>query len=128
MSDLRTGFVRPAADAAVDKRKLILRLKEAREYIGASQDRVAKYLDVPRSAISEIESGKRNISAIELQKLAGLYQKPVSWFTDDVIEGVPADVEFLARTASELSNNDRSELQKFAEFLKAKAEAADGAQ
>ena len=127
MSEPRTLFVRPETDPIVVKEKLVARLKEAREYIGASQDRVAKHLDVPRSAISEIESGKRNISAIELQKLSKLYQKPVSWFTEDVVEGVPADVEFLARTASELSNNDRSELQKFAEFLKAKALASDGA-
>lgn len=124
MTEPAAGFSRAGAED--NKSKLIARLREAREYVGVSQDRVAAYLGVPRSAISEIESGKRNISAIELQKLAKLYQRPVSWFTDDIVEGVPADVEFLARMASELSDNDRSELQKFAEFLKSKSRASDG--
>lgn len=124
MTGPAAGFSRGHADE--NKGKLIARLKEAREYVGVSQDKVAAYLDIPRSAISAIESGKRNIGAIELKKLATLYQRPVSWFTDDIVEGVPEDVEFLARTASELSDNDRSELQKFAEFLKSKSQAADG--
>lgn len=127
MTQPRARFAGPAADMEDNKEKLISRLKEAREYVGASQDQVGKVLNVPRSAVSEMENGKRNISAIELQKLAKLFQRPVSWFTDDVIEGAPADVEFLARTAAQLSNNDRSELQKFAEFLKSKSRVADGA-
>lgn len=124
MTEQAAGFSRAGAEN--NKSKLIARLREAREYVGVSQDRVAAYLGVPRSAISEIESGKRNISAIELQKLAKLYQRHVSWFTDDIVVGVPADVEFLARMASELSDNDRSELQKFAEFLKSKSQASNG--
>ncbi len=111
-----------------EKRKLIERLKAARTYLGVSQDKVAAYLGVGRSAISEIESGKRNVTAVELQRLAKLYQKSVSWFTDDVVEGVPPDVEYLARTASDLSENDRTELRRFAEFLKAKSEADHGEQ
>lgn len=104
-----------------ERLNLLARLREAREYLGVNQDKVAIYLGVPRSAVSEFESGKRSISAAELQQLARLYQRPVSWFTDNIVEGAPADVEFLARTASKLSDNDRLELQKFAEFLKSKA-------
>ncbi|MEP0068530.1 helix-turn-helix transcriptional regulator [Pyruvatibacter sp.] len=124
MASNRSGFA-PFSGSG-DKAKLISRLKEAREYIGASQDRVAAYLDINRSAVSEIESGKRNLTAVELKKLASLYQKSVSWFTDDLVEDVPPDVEFLARTASGLSDNDRSELQRFAEFLKSKSQVSDG--
>lgn len=127
MTQPRIPLARLGADIENNKVKLIARLKEAREYVGASQYQVGKVLNVPRSAVSEMENGKRNISAIELQKLARLFQRPVSWFTDDVIEGAPADIEFLARTAAELSNNDRSELQKFAEFLKSKSQVADDA-
>ena len=123
MSEPKIGFAGPEND----KEKLQQRLKEAREYLGISQAKVAEYLQIPRSGVSEIESGKRAISALELQRLAKLYQKPTSWFTEDVVEGVPADVEFLARTATELSQTDRSELQKFAEFLKAKSKVSDGA-
>lgn len=115
------------AGGAPDDKKLVARLKEAREYMGISQEKVATYLGVPRSAVSEIESGKRSVSALELQRLAKLYQKSVGWFTDDVIQGAPPEIEYLARTAAELSQNDRGELQKFAEFLKAKSEAKNDA-
>lgn len=123
MSERKTAFARPETER--EKEKLIARLKEAREYIGASQDHVAKFLGVNRSAVSEIETGKRSISAMELKKLANLYQRPVSWFTDDVVEGMPADIEYLARTASELSDNDRGELQRFADFLKSRTSVTD---
>ena len=122
MSDAKMGFAGPENE----KERLQRRLKEAREYLGMSQAKVAKFLQIQRSAVSEIESGKRAISALELRQLARLYQKPTSWFTDEVVEGVPADVEFLARTATELSQTDRGELQKFAEFLKAKSKVGDG--
>lgn len=123
MSEKRMGF----AGSDVDNTLFLQRLKEAREYLGASQAKVAEFLGVPRSAISEIEGGKRAISALELKKLAKLYQKPVAWFTDEIVEGVPADVEFLARTASQLSDSDRGELQRFADFLKAKSQANNDA-
>ncbi len=116
------GFAGPENE----KERLQRKLKEAREYLGMSQAKVAEFLQIQRSAVSEIESGKRAISALELRQLARLYQKPTSWFTDEVVEGVPADVEFLARTATELSQTDRGELQKFAEFLKAKSKVGDG--
>ncbi len=109
-----------------DQDKLVARLKEAREYVGLSQGKVADFLDVSRSAVSEMESGKRNVTAMELKKLSKIYQRPVAWFTDDLVEDVPADVEFLARTASDLSENDRTELQRFAEFLKTKSSIDDG--
>lgn len=123
MSNKQIGL----AGGVPDDKKLVARLKEAREYMGISQEKVATYLGVPRSAVSEIESGKRSVSALELQRLAKLYQKSIGWFTDDVIEGAPPEIEYLARTAAELSQNDRGELQKFAEFLKAKSEAKNDA-
>lgn len=123
MSDKQIGL----AGGAPDDKKLVARLKEAREYMGISQEKVAAYLGVHRSAVSEIEGGKRSVSALELQRLAKLYQKSVGWFTDDVIEGAAPEIEYLARTAAELSQNDRGELQKFAEFLKAKSEAKNDA-
>ena len=48
---------------------LSTRLKEAREYRGFSQEDIARYLGVPRSAISLIENGSRRVSATELSRL-----------------------------------------------------------
>lgn len=121
MTRQRVGLAGPTSD----DQGLSERLKEVREYLGLKQEEVSRHLNVPRSAISEIENGKRAISALELKKLARLYQRPVSWFTGEADEQVPADVAFLARTASELSNNDRQELQRFADFLRSKAKVSD---
>ena len=110
------GFARPEDEGQI----LGSKLKEAREYIGLRQEQVAQHLGIPRTGVSEFETGKRNVSALELKKLAHLYQRSVQYFTGDE-PAVPADVAFLARTASALSNADRQELQRFAEFLQAKA-------
>lgn len=108
-----------------DRRDLGLRLREAREYLGLSQDEVAKYLAIPRTALSHIESGQRRIDALELKKIAILYKKPVSFFTGEteIASGLPEDVAHLARAASGLSESDRQELSKFADYLKARAES-----
>jgi transcriptional regulator with XRE-family HTH domain len=116
MSTQPLGFAGPADEGQV----LGARLKEAREYIGLKQEQVATHLGIPRTGVSDIEKGKRSVSAIELKKLAHLYQRTVQFFTGDD-PAVPADVAFLARTASALSDGDRQELQRFAEFLHAKS-------
>lgn len=116
MSTQPLGFAGPADEGQV----LGARLKEAREYIGLKQEQVATHLGIPRTGVSDIEKGKRSVSAIELKKLAHLYQRSVQFFTGDD-PAVPADVAFLARMASALSDGDRQELQRFAEFLQAKS-------
>jgi transcriptional regulator with XRE-family HTH domain len=116
MSAHRMGFAGPDDESQV----LGAKLREAREYIGLKQDQVASHLGIPRTAVSEIEKGKRSVRALELKKLAHLYQRSVQYFTGDE-PAVAADVAFLARTASSLSNTDRKELQRFAEFLQSKS-------
>lgn len=105
-----------------DKITLGERLREAREYTGFSQEEVARFLGIARSALSNIESGRRRVDVLELKKLAQLYQYPVTHFTGDD-EGQPnftQDVTHLARRASDLSPNDREELARFADFLHAR--------
>ncbi len=101
------------------------KLRQAREYLGLKQEEVAKHLGVPRSALSNIEAGQRRVEALELQKLARLYQRPTSWFTGEepVQSELPRDVAHLARAAASLSESDREELGRFADFLRARAKA-----
>lgn len=96
------------------------RLRQAREYVGLSQDDVAKHLGVPRTALSNMETGQRRVDALELKRLAELYRQPVSHFTGDAEDkdALPADVAHLARTAASLSAKDREELERFAEYLR----------
>ena len=53
------------------------RIKKARTELHLSQDYVAKFLGVNRTAVVEIESGKRKVSAEELGKFSELFQIPV---------------------------------------------------
>jgi transcriptional regulator with XRE-family HTH domain len=107
----------------IDRHRLGEALKEAREYLELSQDEVAKKMNLPRTAISLLESGQRKVDALELKQLAQLYQRPVSFFTGEepVTASIPESVAHLARTASKLSEKDREELARFAEFLGSRA-------
>ncbi|HET6387276.1 MAG TPA: helix-turn-helix transcriptional regulator [Armatimonadota bacterium] len=105
-----------------DRRAMGGRLRQAREYLGFSQEEVAKYLGVSRSALSNIENSQRKVDALELKKLASLYKRPAIHFTgeDPEVQATGEDVAHLARKASELSVEDRAELVRFADFLRAK--------
>ena len=97
------------------------RLKEAREYRGLSQEEVARHLGVPRSAVSLIESGSRRVTAAELSRLARLYQTTMeSLAGHDGEAAEPESVRLLARAASELSERDRDEVLRFAQFLRSR--------
>ena len=111
-----------------DRKALSNRLREAREYLGFSQEEVANYLGVPRTALTSIEAGTRKVDALELTKLASLYKRPVAHFTGEEIEEEygDQDVAHLARKAKELSPEDRAELGRFADFLRAKKRAKGG--
>jgi transcriptional regulator with XRE-family HTH domain len=128
MSNERAAFSQPSADT--DRQLLGERLKEAREYVGLKQDDVAKKLGIPRSALSNIEAGSRKVDAIELAQLAKLYQRPVAWFTGEDphrgAEKMLAEVAHVARAAAALSDQDRQELARFADFLKSRARAKAG--
>ena len=112
--------------AEPDRQTLGERLRVAREYVGLKQDDVARHLSIPRSALSHIEAGQRKVDALELSRMAKLYQRPVSWFTDekDPPEAeLPKEVAHVAKAAASLSSQDRQELARFADFLKSRAKA-----
>lgn len=105
-----------------DRKALGERLREAREYIGFSQDQVSTFLGISRSALSLMETGQRKVDALELKKLAGLYERTVGYFAGEETEefSFGSDVKHLARKVSELSPDDRKELGRFADFLRAR--------
>jgi transcriptional regulator with XRE-family HTH domain len=99
------------------------RLRDARNYLGLTQEEVAAYLKIPRTALTDIESGRRRIDVLELAGLAKLYRQPVTYFTgeDEAAAALPPDVAHLARQAATLSEQDRAELGRFAEYLRARS-------
>lgn len=96
-----------------DEIVLAARLREAREFLGLSQADVAAALEVPRTSVSALECGHRNVTGLELRRLARLYRRPVAWLLGEDAE---LDDELLAATRL-LSETDRAQVLRFAEFL-----------
>jgi len=102
-------------------RELGERLREAREYLGLSQEQVATALGIPRPSVSGMETGKRKVSTIELQELTRLYKRPYSYFLgeeDEEWHEAEASARALFRAAKGLSDRDREQVVRFAEFLR----------
>lgn len=110
-------------DDEEERRRLGERLREARKYLGLKQEEVAAYLKIPRTGLTDIENGQRRVEAIELARLARLYRQSVGYFTgeDEASASLPADVAHLARRVADLSTQDREELGRFADYLRARS-------
>jgi transcriptional regulator with XRE-family HTH domain len=94
---------------------LARRLREAREYLGLTQDVAAKALGLARPAYTNIEAARQSITAPQLASLARLYRT-----TPNMLLGVeeyapPAD---LVAATADLSEQDRQQVLRFAQFLK----------
>lgn len=98
--------------------QLARRLREAREYVGLSQEEVAFALAISRPAVGNIEAGSRKVEAIELDKLSALYGRTVNFFLAGEVQSDDRHVAFLARATKGLSEQDMDELARFATFLK----------
>jgi len=70
----------------MDLRELGRRLRYAREFRGLSQQATAKAIGVTRTAITQMESGNRSVSTLELSKLAECYRRPISFFFQEAAE------------------------------------------
>src|SRR6266567_5473877 len=110
-------------DTEEEQERLSRRLREAREYLGLSQEFVAEQLGIPRASLSAIETGKRKVSGVELKQLARLYRRSVAslleedeFAQEELLED--ATVRALFRTARQLSEQDRQQLLRFAQFLR----------
>ena len=113
----------------IDDRRLEIatRLREAREYLGLSQDDVAAALNLSRPAVTNLESGIRKLDSLELEKLARLYGRPVAYFLDGEQPKVEAaNVAFAARAFAGLSDKDLAEVARFADFLRATGKRKTG--
>jgi transcriptional regulator with XRE-family HTH domain len=104
-----------------ESQHLAKRLREVREYLNLSQQFVADKTGIPRSAVSDIERGARKVDSLELRKLARLYMYPVGYFLGD--EEAGDDVRALARAVTDLTEGDRAEVVRFAQFLRYSADA-----
>jgi transcriptional regulator with XRE-family HTH domain len=124
IEDARAATEGPAADAT-EEAALGARLKEAREYIGLLQEDVATVLGIPRTSVHALEAGKRKVTGLELRRLARLYRRPVGWLLGEE-EVKLDDAEPLFRATATLSEEDKEQVLRFAEFLAAAGKPGGG--
>ncbi len=96
-------------DANLDRVRIGSRLRMAREMSGLSQAQVAKMLSLHRPSVSEMEAGRRKVSAEELCKLAEIYDVKLTWLTgSDSGESIEEDekVRLAARELAKLKPQD----------------------
>ena len=68
------------------------RLRAAREARGLSQLVVADALGLPRTAVTQLEAGRRSVSTLELTRLSQLYLRPVTDFLQEHAADEDGDV------------------------------------
>lgn len=105
-----------------EETRLAERLREGREYLGLSQELVADHLGIPRASVSAFETGRRKVSSLELKRLAALYKCSVASLLgeDESASESAQDPAFRAlfRAARGLSDQDKEQVVRFAQFLR----------
>jgi len=96
------------------------RLREAREASGLSQGQVAKKLGFHRPTITEIEAGRRKVTAQEVESFADIYGVPAGWIVSGQSMDEAADAKMLmaARELSKMSDEDLARLMKMLRMLR----------
>jgi transcriptional regulator with XRE-family HTH domain len=98
------------------------RLRAAREQAGLSQGQAAKKLNVQRPTISEIEAGRRKVTAEELPRFAEMYDVSVSWVTNNESEVPDPAVELAARELAKLKKGDLDNVLQLLRTLRKKGD------
>lgn len=108
----------------MDYAELGRRIRLAREEAALSQDAVAQHLELPRSAVSLIESGKRKVDSLELERFSRLVGKSILFFFDEesrVVEASnleeddPTQILFSANQVVDISP-DKEQIERFRQF------------
>ncbi len=105
----------------VDAKRLGGRLRKTRELCGFSQESVANELELPRTALTNIENGNRKVSILELAKLAEIYKCSPSFFLEESEESRAEDIMVvLHRVLPERMNDpeNRSSVRRIVDLYR----------
>lgn len=97
------------------RKQIASRLRLAREGAGLSQEQVAKKMNLHRPTISEIEAGRRRVSAEELAQFAEIYGVDANWLTgEEEAESDPEEdrIMLAARELGKMKDEDFDRLMK----------------
>lgn len=90
-------------------------LEKARKRSGLTQAEAAKVIDVARTTLTSIESGKRRIKPEELQKLAYAYGREVSDFVRPRPTIEQHEIQF--RAAASVTDEDKEKIEPYTDRL-----------
>jgi len=93
-----------------EREKIATRIRDARVMAGLSQAQAAEKLNLQRPTISEIESGKRKVSAEEIIQMADLYRVDTSWLLSQNDVDMPDHVKIAARELNKLKPDDMNKV------------------
>jgi transcriptional regulator with XRE-family HTH domain len=101
--------------------QIAARLRQAREVAGLTQGQVARKMDLHRPTISEIEAGRRRVTAEELTKFADIYEVSIGWLTSD--KDIESDelndrIMLAARQLSKMQDDDLERLMSLIRMLR----------
>lgn len=97
------------------ERKLGKRIREIREKFGFTQEFIADKLSVSRPSVSQIESGNRKVTSIELKVLSDVFGVSLHSFFDG---DTPSPAIALLRTQAGLSEKDKEEILRFDKLIR----------
>ena len=113
------------SNVEASRQAIASRLRLGREMAGLTQGQVAKIRGWHRPTVSEIEAGRRRVSAEELTSLAELYGVSVSWIVEDEEDSLSsARARLAARELGKLRDEDLDRLLELIRSLRT-SEGAD---
>lgn len=116
-------------DKSKEEKKLAIaaRLRAAREDAGLSQGQAARELHMHRPTISEIEAGRRSVTAEELAEFSRLYGVETWWLScadpEDRADADKARYQLAARHLSRMKPADFDRLMGLLSAMRVKGEA-----
>jgi len=72
----------PKSIHSIEYKKIVEKLRRAREEASLTQTQTAEKIKKPQSYISKIERGERRIDVAELVTLAKIFKKPIQFFLE----------------------------------------------
>ena len=107
--------------SAEETRKIIAsRLMLARQQAGLSQAQAAKLLQISRPAVTEMEAGRRKVSAEELVNFSDIYDVGIEWLSGKDAEGadmIRDKLQLAARDIAKMNPDDLERVHRHADAL-----------
>ena len=97
-----------------------LRLKEAREDKGMSQEELGSKVGLSKAAISQYESSKHMPSIEHSRSIADALQVSYNWLIGFSEQRYKIEAQHLSEVYIQLSDERKKELYNYAEYLKRK--------